>query len=147
MPFLVEYDLVFLQKSWEWLNDPELKALTLTPDFSKQDQQRFYESLCIRKDYWIKGIEEEGKPVGAMGLKHITNRDAEYWGYIGERNYWGKGIGAFMIKQAKDKARQLSLSSIYLRVSSGNERAKRLYEKMGFQKTEEGPIEKYEMTV
>ncbi|HBU45505.1 MAG TPA: N-acetyltransferase, partial [Porphyromonadaceae bacterium] len=28
-----EFDREALEKSWKWLNDPQLKSLTMTPDF------------------------------------------------------------------------------------------------------------------
>lgn len=145
MPLLVEYNAVFLEKSWQWLKDPELKELTLTPDFTKQDQLNFYNSLPNRKNYWIRGIEENEKPIGAMGLKNITPNQAEYWGYIGEKEYWGRGIGPFMLEEAVKKATELGLQSLYLQVSAHNSRAKKLYEKKGFQKLLDAAIEKYEL--
>ncbi len=144
MPSLVEYDLIFLKKSWEWLKNPELKALTLTPDFTQQDQEIFYNSLPERMDYWIQGIKEDAQPIGAMGLKNITKLEAEYWGYIGEKDYWARGIGSYMLEEALKKAKELGLQKIYLNVSAENERAKKLYEKMGFHKTTDAAVEKYE---
>ena len=147
MPLLVDYNLDFLDKSWEWLNDPEIKTLTLTPHFTKEDQINFYNSLPHKADYWIKGIIENGKPIGAMGLKHITKTEAEYWGYIGDKEYWGKGIGSFMMKEAIIKAKAFGLEKIYLKVSAQNTRAKQLYSKMGFQINISGAIEKYELNL
>jgi len=149
MAVLANYNLTFLEKSWEWLNDPEIKELTMTPDFSKEDQQKFYKSLSEKKDYWIKGIIENNIPIGAMGLKNISTCDqsAEYWGYIGEKEYWGKGIGKFILKQAIIKAGELHLKKIYLKVSYKNIIAKNLYLKMGFKKKSSGEIEYYEITL
>lgn len=143
MTALVDYDIIFLGKSWCWLNDPELKALTMTPDFSQEDQAAYFKSLPTKKDYWIKGITENNLPIGAMGLKHINSQTAEYWGYIGEKEYWGKGIGSFMIYQAINKARELSLNQIYLMVGKQNNKAKELYLKKGFRLAEAGDTEKY----
>ena len=149
MAALVNYDLTFLEKSWEWLNDPEIKALTLTPDFSKEDQLQFYRSLPQKKDYWIRGITENNIPVGAMGLKNIDigGSSAEYWGYIGEKEFWGKGIGKFILKEAILKARELNLKKIYLKVTTKNTIAKNLYLKMGFKKQSSGEIEHYEIVL
>lgn len=149
MAALVNYDLIFLEKSWKWLNDPEIKQLTLTPDFSKEAQLNFYYSLPKKKDYWIKGIAENNVPIGAMGLKHINTVDksAEYWGYIGEKEYWGRGIGKFILKEALIKAKELVLKKIYLNVSDKNIIAKNLYLKMGFKKQSSGEIEQYEIAL
>lgn len=143
MTALVDYNIIFLDKSWYWLNDPEIKALTMTPDFSKEDQASYFKSLPKKKDYWIKGITENTLPIGAMGLKHINSQNAEYWGYIGEKEYWGKGIGSFMIEQAINKARELSLNEIYLIVGKQNNKAKELYLKKGFRLAEANDTEKY----
>ena len=35
---LVEYTEEFLELSWLWLSDPEIKELTMTPDFTKKEQ-------------------------------------------------------------------------------------------------------------
>lgn len=145
MPCLVDYSLVFLDKSWEWLNDPEIKALTLTPAFTKEEQLSFYNNLPHRTDYWIKGITEDGLPVGAMGLKHISKTVAEYWGYIGDKKYWGKGIGNFMLQQAITRGKELGLQQLYLHVDEKNLRAKQLYINLGFQLTTAGELEKYHL--
>lgn len=149
MAVLVDYDLKFLEKSWMWLNDPEIRELTLTPGFSKEEQLKFYHSLPGKKDYWIKGIIDDNIPIGAVGLKHINivSRSAEYWGYIGEKEYWRKGIGTFIVNQALIKAKELGLIKIYLRVSEKNLSAKSLYLKAGFKKQCAGEIEQYEITL
>ena len=143
MPVLVDYNLTFLDKSWEWLNDPDIRKLTLTPDFTREEQQAFYNSLPGRMDYWIKGLTENDLPIGAMGLKHITYQDAEFWGYIGDKRYWGKGIGSFMMLQAINKGKELGLDQLYLFVDELNQRAKQLYTRNGFHCIQPGSKEKY----
>lgn len=146
MPSLTKYDEAFLKKSWDWLNDPEIRSLTLTPEFSKEAQSAFFKSIPNRIDYWIKGIAEDGMPIGAMGLKKIdfSARTAEYWGYIGEREYWGRGIGKFILGEAIQHAKTLKLNSIYLIVAKNNVRAKALYKKLGFElESEVDGVEKY----
>ncbi|HEU5365319.1 MAG TPA: GNAT family N-acetyltransferase [Hanamia sp.] len=147
MVTLVDYDVHFLEKSWKWLNDPEIKSLTLTPDFTKEDQIKFYNSLPARANYWIKGITEDNIPIGLVGLKNIntSQKSAEYWGFIGEKKFWGKGIGKFMIEEALKKARELNLKRVYLNVGSKNDRARNLYQKMNFRKVSKGEIEQYDI--
>ncbi|WP_082798764.1 GNAT family N-acetyltransferase [Chryseobacterium cucumeris] len=132
---LVDYTKNILEKSWNWLNDPEIKYLTNTPDFSKEDQQKWFAGLENNKTYWVKGIQHNHKIIGVVGLKKIdlTNKTAEYFVYIGEKEYWGKGLSAdlfkLIFKIAKD---QLNLESLYLNVIPGNTRAVKAYEKAGF---------------
>lgn len=128
----VEYTEEFLEKSWTWLNDPEIQYLTKTPIFSKEDQLTWFASLPNRTDYKVWGIKASGKPVGAFGLKHISNNMAEYYGYIGEKEYWGKGIGQQIVKRVIEIAKEMNLQLLYMKVIPENKRAVRLYEKMNF---------------
>lgn len=132
----VEYDEIYLEKSWEWLNNPTIKKLTNTPDFTKEGQQAWFKSLKDKKDYFIQGISYNNLPIGVMGLKNITETQAEYWGYIGEIDFWGKGIGKEMMTFAIQKAKELNLEKLYLTVLEDNLRAKKLYEKFNFKEKE-----------
>ena len=132
----VPYSRDFLTKSWEWLNDPEIKALTLTPDFSREQQEIFYASLALRTDYLVWGVALDGQPIGACGLKHITKDEAEYWGYIGEKQYWGRGLGRQMIEHCEEIARTRGCKVLYLHVGVDNARARRLYARDGFVEVE-----------
>jgi RimJ/RimL family protein N-acetyltransferase len=128
----VPYNERFLEKSWQWLNDPEIKRLTMTPDFTREGQRQWFARLPERTDYRIWGVLDDGTPIGAVGLKHLTATDAEYWGYIGEPRYWGAGRGSRMVAFVIDQARALKLGEIYLYVDRENARAVRLYERSGF---------------
>jgi RimJ/RimL family protein N-acetyltransferase len=121
-----------LERSWVWLQDPEIKALTDTPDFTRDMQRSWFESLPRRSDYFVWGIEIDGTPIGAFGLKQVTAEDAEYWGYLGERSYWGRGIGQWMLHCARDEARRLGLARLRLRVLRENARAIAAYRRFGF---------------
>ena len=128
----VQYDNTFLEKSWGWLNTPEIAYLTQTPVFSKEDQLHWFESLKEKNDYMIWGIRCDNIPVGVCGLKNINISSAEYWGYIGEKEYWGKGIGKKMLTFIENEAIKLDLCILELNVLKDNVRALHLYEKQGF---------------
>jgi len=127
-----KYDKVYLEKSWIWLQDDEIRKLTNTPFFSAESQQRWFMSLESKTDYLIWGIELNNSPIGACGLKYITNQTAEYWGYIGEKSYWGKGYGKYLLHYCIQKAIDLHLKTITLKVTRTNQRAIKLYVKNGF---------------
>ncbi len=132
---LVSYTEDILEKSWIWLNDPEIKHLTSTPEFSREDQQKWFSNLENLETYWVKGIQYNNKIIGVIGLKKIdtTNKTAEYFGYIGEKEYWGKGLSSDLFKLIFDIAKnQFSLKSLYLNVIPENTRAVKAYEKAGF---------------
>ncbi|WP_139902244.1 GNAT family N-acetyltransferase [Clostridium thermarum] len=130
----VDYDEQYCDLSWAWLNDEELRKLTLTPYFTRESQKGWFHSLKDRTDYQIWGIECDNKPIGAVGIKNIREgKEAEYFGYIGEKDYWFKGIGREMMEFILRKARDLGLNFLYLKVGKYNERAIKLYQKSGFQ--------------
>ncbi len=91
---LVDYSRLYFDLSRDWISDPEINRLIDAGALpSNSDRESWFMSLPNRLDYKIWGVEYEGKPVGVCGLKHISNHEAEYWGYIGEKSLWGKGIG------------------------------------------------------
>jgi RimJ/RimL family protein N-acetyltransferase len=127
------FDECFCELSWAWLNDPEIKQLTMTPSFTREDQLRWFAGLSTMTDYRIWGVRYEVSPIGAVGLKKVTAVDGEYWGYIGERRFWGLGLGQRMIDFVLGQARSLGLREVYLHVSQENLRAIALYKRCGFE--------------
>ena len=133
---LVPFDKRFFEKSRSWLEDEEVNHLTDTGELpSEPDRMRWFESLPSRMDYLILGVACEEEPIGACGLKNIQGSKAEYWGYIGEKNYWGKGFGSSMLKGVEQKAKELNLNELYLKVLVENDRAIGLYRKNGYLET------------
>lgn len=129
---LVRYSQDYLDHSYEWLHDDEIRRLTDTPVFNREDQIKWFENLPVRDQYLIWGIEFNSIPIGACGLKNITDLDCEYWGYIGEKDYWGLGLGKEMIFLLEKKAVELGKKSIWLKVIKENKRAILLYSNNGF---------------
>jgi RimJ/RimL family protein N-acetyltransferase len=129
---LVDYTADYLELSWKWLNDPEIKALTNTPDFSPDQQVEWFNSLASKQDYFIKGIEFSNSKIGVCGLKNITQSDAEYWGYIGDKQYWRKGIGTLILLEMEKKAKELGVKTVWLNVLINNANAIQLYSKNGY---------------
>lgn len=130
---LIPYDRSFLDLSWEWLRDPEIKALTLTPDFTREQQEAFFASLPGRADYRIWGVaSDEGEKIGAAGIKHIDGASGEVWLYLGEREWWGRGIGGRILELCEEQARALGVAKLIMIASADNVRSVRAFEKMGF---------------
>lgn len=128
----VAYTEEFLNLSWDWLHDPEIKALTLTPDFSKEEQFDFFTKLPFREDYKISGIVVNGERAGACGLKNIKTGEAEFWCYLGLKKYWGAGLGCSIIQYVESESKKFNIASLYLKVGKLNIRAIKAYEKNGF---------------
>lgn len=133
----LEFDESFLEKSWCWLNDHEIKMLTKAPDFTREEQHNWFQRVKKSKEYLALGVSADSKPIGACGLKNITKTDCEFWGYIGEKTHWGKGIGQVMLKHMQDIAQKMGLISIRLTVVKTNERAINLYKRQGYRVYEE----------
>lgn len=126
----------FLDLSWFWLKKKNIKELTNTPNFTKKQQREWFENLDNMNDYIIKGVLFNNSKIGVVGLKNITLKSGEYWGYIGEEDYWGRGIGKKMITYIITISKDLKLEYIYLNVLKNNKRAINLYESMGFKFSE-----------
>ena len=128
----VTFDNKYLEKSYEWLTDPEINRLTDAGAISRSKQKIWFDNLKIRRDYLIWGVAHNGNPVGTVGIKNINGISGEYFGYIGEKEFWGKGIGKKMLSFAILECKKREIRRIILRVRNDNERAIRLYRKFGF---------------
>ena len=127
-----DFDGSFLKASAEWQQDAEIRQLIDAAPFSSEQQQQWFLSLPTRTDYKIWGIALDGEPVGAVGLKDITEEFAEYFGYLGNKSCWGRGFGASMMAFAEEQAGRLGVGVLRLRVLNANTRATRLYLKCGY---------------
>lgn len=118
--------------SYRWLNDAEIAVLTDAPKVTREIQQQFFASLPTRHDYHIWAIFFDSKPIGCLGIKNVQDGSGEYWGYIGEKEYWGRGVGRTMLVKAMVEAKKLNLTELTLEVIKSNSRARNLYLKFGF---------------
>jgi RimJ/RimL family protein N-acetyltransferase len=126
--------------SYRWRNDPEIWKYTLSrPDkeitleiekdwiqkvLSRSDEKRF--AVCLR---------DTDEYIGNVQLTDINSYEAEFHIFIGEKKYWGKGLGTKVTSLAVDYAfNVLELQSVYLFVKKENVAAIRAYEKAGFNK-------------
>lgn len=89
-------------------------------------------------------FETEGKAVGMFKLVPLLHRNSHI-AYLGgvaiDPAFAGKGYGLAMLKQAIDYAKANGFLRVELSVATGNEKAIRLYEKVGFEK--EGVFKKF----
>lgn len=135
MPSTLEFehfDEKFLEASARWQQDAEIRELIDAAPFSRQAQLAWYATLPNRDDYRIWGVSFEGLPVGAVGLKAIGQGAAEYFGYLGDKSCWGKGLGRQLLDHAESEACSMGVKVLRLRVLDHNIRAIRLYQKSGY---------------
>jgi len=122
-----------------WINDQAVLQYLMIPGRCTEDQEReWLQNLRNSQSDIVLGItvREDGRHVGNVGLHSIspTNQHAEYGIMIGERDYWGKGLGTAAGRLMLDYGfNQLNLHRIHLRVFSFNPRGISSYEKLGFQ--------------
>lgn len=122
--------------SVNWRNDPEVFKYT---------GNRYDHVITIESELeWIHrvisnpldyrcAIIADGTYVGNIYLTDIKDGKANYHVFIGEKSVWGKGVARkaseAIIKYGKEN---LKLTSIKLKVRPQNERAYKLYTKLGF---------------
>lgn len=129
---IVEFNQEFLDLSWNWLNDPIIKELTMTPDFTKEEQLKFFKGLPRKNNFKIWGLVFRNIKIGVIGLKNITNDDSEYFGYIGDKRFWNKGLSEQIFKFIFRYTISIGNKYLYLKVADSNERAIKAYKKNGF---------------
>lgn len=129
---LCEYNRIFLDKSYFWLNDPILqKSMNINKTITRADQELWYNSLSNRNDYKIWGILDDDKPIGACGFRNITKNSGEITIYIGDKEYWG-GTGSIVLGLLEKKATNLKLQILYAKVLKNNIRSYKLFINRGF---------------
>ncbi len=129
---LAEFDQDFFRQSMIWLEDEELRSLIDLPAIDYKKSYSWFNSLSSRSDYKVWGIVLSGRKIGVCGIKNINGKEGEYFGYIGEKSYWGKGIGKLILERVFEKYIELDLKRAYLYVLENNIRAIKLYKKYGF---------------
>lgn len=123
-----------------WFNDPEVRQyLLMYEPMSKAKEERWFEDYLNRKNDYLFAIEalidDEWTHIGNTGLHQIDwkNRMAVFGIVLGEKAYWGQGLGSdaarILLRFAFE---ELNLHRVELEVFDFNPRAIRSYEKVGF---------------
>ena len=122
-----------------WLNDPEVTRYTETGTFptTAEDLENFYRSVTGSKNDVIFAIvdKKSGRHVGnvKLGPIHWLHRSAILGILIGEKEFWGKGIGLEATRLVVEYGfNRLNLHRIELGVFAEHKAAVRCYEKAGF---------------
>jgi len=134
---LVKLQAKHIPLFYKWWTDPEL--IRLTSDRKEKLSKEKIKKMLLkklaasnRKDFIIT---VEKKPIGHIAImKNKNHKYFEYYIAIGEKKYWGKGLGTIATKKAvkwffKNFPKENLLE---LEVRKSNSRALRSYEKAGF---------------
>lgn len=122
--------------SYKWRNDGEVfkyTGNTYKKIITLESELEWIKRIRNKKDDYRCAIMVDGVYVGNIYLTDIHNKRAEYHIFIGNREYWGKGVA----KEASKLIIQhgfhtLGLNEIYLFVNTLNQSAVRLYFSLGF---------------
>jgi RimJ/RimL family protein N-acetyltransferase len=121
----------------EWLADAEVTqwlAQLGTPP-SLEEEYEWYERRRSDPDSLMWAIETlDGRLVGSTELRlEPARRKAEFGIVIGEKSEWDHGLGTDALRLVLDYAfGELELNRVELTTAEENERALRVYEKLGF---------------
>jgi RimJ/RimL family protein N-acetyltransferase len=124
-----------------WLNDPDVKRyLSLYNPLSHAQEEKWFEDLAhhsiAEQPLMIEVLDEqEWKAVGNISFINVDqqSRNAELGVFIGDKEFWGKGIGTKAISLMLDYGfKTLNFHRVYLRVFEPNKRGIHCYEKIGF---------------
>ncbi len=130
----------------KWLNDDDVIKYSLSK-FKKintrQEIHKWYSKLFEEKNVFQLGIyfKRNNQLIGYAGICKIskTNHSGEYFIFIGEKEFWGKGIATEVTKEIIEAGfSRLKLNRIMLTVSEPNIGGIKAYEKAGFK--EEGRL-------
>jgi len=124
--------------SWKWRNDPDIWKLTGRKWEGNVDlniERKWIEQVIndpTRITFSIvAGTDFEY--IGNVQITNINTNNARFHIFIGNKNYWRKGIGSeatrLFIEYVK---KNLNIKSIYLFVNKTNVAALKIYRNVGF---------------
>lgn len=123
--------------SYNWRNDPVIWEKTgRSPDIfiTEQIETEWIKKVLAEEDSDRFAILADNTYIGNIQITNITpGEEGEYHIFIGEKNYWGRGIATLATCQLLRYAREiLGLKRLYLFVKPQNEAAISMYRKCGF---------------
>lgn len=137
--YLRPLDLDDLERCMRWINDPEILKFLGRRLPMGRDQEKEWISSQYKDDKEIQlaiVLNEDDRHIGNCGLFGIdyVDRCGEFGILIGESDAWHHGYGPEATRLVLEYGfRQLGLHRIELEVYAFNERARKSYEKVGFQ--------------
>lgn len=130
--------------SVKWRNDPDVfkyTGNTYKHEIKIENELEWIRKvIAIANDYRC-AILADGVYVGNIYLTDIDGISAHYHIFIGNKNYWGKGVAKQASQLLLDYAfHNLKLENVQLRVRKENVSAFMLYQKLGFVEENEDDV-------
>lgn len=123
---------------YKWIRDEEaiIYSLSIFQGMKTDQQIKDWYSQSINDNRNSNhGIFVDGVFVGYAGISKISNinKSGEYFIFIGDKDYWGKGIGTQVTQMIVEMGfKELGLNRIMLSVSVPNVAGAKAYERTGF---------------
>ncbi|MCB2339143.1 GNAT family N-acetyltransferase [Clostridium estertheticum] len=125
---------------FQWIKDKEVIRYSLSifqKMKSNNEIAHWFDMLLLDKSSYNKAIVDNAneKLIGYTGIAQIseTNLSGEYFIFIGDKSYHGKGVGTFVTKEIVNRGfQELGLNRIMLTVSEKNIGAIKAYTKANF---------------
>ncbi|MFX0147606.1 MAG: GNAT family N-acetyltransferase [Candidatus Hodarchaeota archaeon] len=133
----------------KWVNNPDIRTyLSMeVPESLEVIKKDWFPDYRNTENIWFEIWHKEDQiPIGMVGLIKINYiyRHAELGIFIGESEYWGKGIGTeavnLILKYAFDT---LSFHKIAVSINVNNTKSLKMLKKIGF--IEEGHLKEVEL--
>ena len=121
----------------------ETNYLTREPEeaiMPLEDEEHFLNNILNSEYDLMISCEINGRIIGNCNLNRFSLMRTKHRAGIGIaicKNYWGLGIGKFMLSELINIATELGIKQLELEVIEENKRAIKLYEKFGFYKVGE----------
>ncbi len=118
-----------------WRNEPEVGRYLANRLKTIEEAKTWFEKLRGNPKVWLKAIICDDTVIGYATVESIDekNRKCELALVIGENDYWGRGIGNFVLKEMLEYAfKTLRMHRVWAAVAEGNERSERLVKSAGF---------------
>jgi len=127
-----------LDKYTSWINDLEVSQFIthFGRVLTREEEKEWYRSQAENDEpsFTIYCLKDD-KPIGNCGLHNINreNDHAEMGIMLGEKEYWNRGLGTEAVRLITDYGfTVLNLHGIGLAVKDFNDRARKVYEKVGY---------------
>ena len=120
-----------------WFDDQVLVAFSDSQyrSFTLEGQKLYVDSFVSNQDCDLYGIFDDDLHIGnisILGLESVHRR-AEISYLVGERSYWGKGVGSFAVSMIVGLAdTKYDLYKLFAGVAKGNVASQKVLEKNGF---------------
>jgi RimJ/RimL family protein N-acetyltransferase len=136
--YLRKLEITDLDRTWVWVNDPEIAEKIGTPiPVSKSEQLRWFERTDQAKDKIVFALclHDGDVHIGNLSLDNIEprHRTARLSIFIADRSYRGQSIGSRAIRLLVDYAfKYLNLNKVWCKTTASDDRVVRFYEALGF---------------